>query len=128
MFQADTPQIEPAQLRYVPAVFGFCCKLCDVFVKDKYMRAAHIALESHQEKFKAAEEQKLKEEAAKKEAEAKEAEAKEAEAKEAEAKKADANEADAANETDAKEAQVDAVSIQGAEIKEKGDLGSLSST
>lgn len=51
----DQP-IDQAQLKCVPAVFGFVCKLCDVFMRDKVARREHIDSADHMEKFKAFEE------------------------------------------------------------------------
>lgn len=53
--KADEP-IEQAQLKCVPAVFGFVCKLCDVFLRDKIARREHIDSAEHLEKFKVFEE------------------------------------------------------------------------
>lgn len=66
----DEP-IDQAQLKCVPAVFGFVCKLCDVFLRDKIARREHIDSEDHLVKFVAFEESekaKAAEDAAKAEA------------------------------------------------------------
>jgi len=62
--KVDEP-IDQAQLKCVPAVFGFVCKLCDVFLRDKIARREHIDSDDHMEKFRIfEEEQKIKEEEA----------------------------------------------------------------
>lgn len=53
----DDQPIDQAQLKCVPAVFGFVCKLCDVFLRDKVARREHIDSDEHMEKFKAFEEE-----------------------------------------------------------------------
>jgi len=49
---------ESVQGHYVTPVFGYMCKLCDVFCRDKQARNEHAKLEDHLEKFKVAEEEK----------------------------------------------------------------------
>lgn len=49
---------ESIQGHYIVPVFGYCCKLCDVFLKDKNARNEHAKQEDHLEKFKVAEEEK----------------------------------------------------------------------
>lgn len=49
---SDEPSIDQAQLKCVPAVFGFVCKLCDVFLRDKAARREHIDSDNHMEKFR----------------------------------------------------------------------------
>ena len=48
----DDPPIEQAQLKCVPAVFGFVCKCCEVFLRDRVSRREHIESAEHIEKFK----------------------------------------------------------------------------
>lgn len=57
--KVDEP-IDQAQLKCVPAVFGFVCKLCDVFLRDKVARREHIDCDEHMEKFRAFEEEQQK--------------------------------------------------------------------
>lgn len=45
--------IDQSQLKCVPAVFGFVCRACEIFLRDRFSRREHIDSESHMEKFKA---------------------------------------------------------------------------
>lgn len=56
----DEVPIDGAQLKCVPAVFGFVCKVCDVFLRDRAARREHIDLEEHIQKFKVFEEEQQK--------------------------------------------------------------------
>lgn len=64
--------VDQAQLRYAINVFGFACKLCVVFIKDKASLLEHLKTDDHMAKFTAAEEERVAKEKA--EAEAKAAE------------------------------------------------------
>lgn len=44
-------RIDSQQLKCVPAVFGFVCRACDVFLSDSLTRREHIESESHMQKF-----------------------------------------------------------------------------
>ena len=51
------------QAQYVTPVYGFCCQLCDIFLRDRITRSEHFKLESHIEKFDKAEEERKAREA-----------------------------------------------------------------
>lgn len=63
--------MDPAHQRYVANVFGYACKLCVVFVKDKASLLEHVKADDHVAKFTASEETRV---AAEKEAADKKAE------------------------------------------------------
>lgn len=62
--EAKLPESDPNS-KYITAAAGFCCSLCEVFLRDKSARAEHIEQEGHKAKLAVAEEKRKAEEAAK---------------------------------------------------------------
>lgn len=70
--------IDSSHTRYVKAVAGFCCTLCEVFIKNQVARTEHISSDDHKQKIVKAEEERIANEKAAAEKRKQEAEEKKA--------------------------------------------------